>query len=469
MHQKSLSLSLFIIIFVLFGHLDSFAQSAHTQQIGQPIQVTSPAPVQSINPLTGPSFPCPQPSDPLAQLVCSTPQLALLDMQFVQSYEALYQQVGAAGEPALRHEDFLFDLNVRKQCGISVSQGALGTTTPPPPAPTGSANCVVPLYQKQIEVWKSRLTGAALEEANRPIQQQVVLQKKLQSLGFLAAKSPIDGVYGTGTREAIIAWQNSIGRQPTGLLGNNDATALLSTGEQGAQTATVPVTPASTTSTSQKSVEAAWMPYTKYASCMLTNGFSLETFVHDKVLPTDMLASLVLSRCEKETQDKSVTNDQKTPGPETHIASSVKNNNSTYSSEEYQKACLAITELRQGTIENLIGEYDEDYNFFVGSLSDVIEPLLENGAITYNMNFTPPHTCEVTIIISGEYKGNSYQANIPIDIDPIAYKNDAYCQGTAKYDTSDFSPDEIAGEDALSCAAEKKVFLNQPDFFSASK
>jgi peptidoglycan hydrolase-like protein with peptidoglycan-binding domain len=70
------------------------------------------------------------------------------------------------------------------------------------------------------------LQGAALDEANRPIQDQVALQTRLQSLGFLSAQAQMDGVFGTGTRAAIKQWQTSVGRQPTGLLGVDDAQAL---------------------------------------------------------------------------------------------------------------------------------------------------------------------------------------------------------------------------------------------------
>lgn len=180
-----------------------------------------------VNPLTGPSFPCPQPEDPLAQLVCSTPSLALLDMQFVQAYEALYQQAGASGQSSVRHLDLQFDMGVRTTCGIGLSQASNPSPTPPPPAPSGASACVIPLYQQQITLWKGMLNGAALEEANRPIQDQVALQTRLQAMGFLPAQAQMDGVFGTGTRAAIKQWQTGVGRLPTGLLGDADAQALL--------------------------------------------------------------------------------------------------------------------------------------------------------------------------------------------------------------------------------------------------
>src|SRR5215472_9946332 len=38
---------------------------------------------------TGPSFPCPKPDNPLAQLICSSPDLSQIDLWYVQAYLAL--------------------------------------------------------------------------------------------------------------------------------------------------------------------------------------------------------------------------------------------------------------------------------------------------------------------------------------------------------------------------------------------
>lgn len=290
---------------IVLLHSKAFAQSASNQTVPLSISASQP-----INPITGPSFPCPQPSDPLAQLVCSTPQLALLDMQFVQSYKALYQQVGVENDPALRHEDFEFDLAVRSQCNIAVSQGATQSSTPPPAAPAGAAQCVFPLYQQQIAIWKARLQGAAAEEADRSIPQQVALQGRLQALGFLPAQAQLDGVFGTGTRAAIIQWQTSTGRQPTGLLGDADAQILLADAPQSTPNSS-PNPPVQTQAQSpspptptqpNSSVETAWAPYTQYAACMLSKGFQLQTFVQDGVLPTDAIAASVLNSCIQTAQ-----------------------------------------------------------------------------------------------------------------------------------------------------------------------
>jgi peptidoglycan hydrolase-like protein with peptidoglycan-binding domain len=214
-------------------------------------------------------------------------------MQFVQTYDALYQQVGSVGEPALRHEDLQFDVDVRKNCGIALSQASNPSSALPPVAPAGAAACVIPEYQQQIAAWRTILQGAAAEEANRPIQDQVALQSRLQVLGFLPARAQLDGVFGTGTRAAIIQWQTSIREQPTGLLGNSDAIALLGN--------SAPTTAPSATSTAQNaspSIADAWQPYASLSSCLTQNGFSLETFIQQGVPPTDEIAAQAINQCQ---------------------------------------------------------------------------------------------------------------------------------------------------------------------------
>jgi peptidoglycan hydrolase-like protein with peptidoglycan-binding domain len=166
----------------------------------------------------GPSFDCQSARSPLPQILCSDPELSRLDLRFAQAYWTLLQQVGESGARALKEEDARFIESAPKDCGIPEAFT--------PPVPTGLKKCVSELYEKQRSAWASRLTGAAAEEANRPVEQHIALQSDLQKLGFLPADSTIEGVYGAKTRAAIRGWQSSTGRAATGLLGNEDAKAL---------------------------------------------------------------------------------------------------------------------------------------------------------------------------------------------------------------------------------------------------
>ena len=167
----------------------------------------------------GPSFDCAAVHTPAAQLICSSPDLSRIDLMFVQAYYALRQQVGPAGWQTLKAEAVDFENRTLRRCGVPAA-GLL------PPDPRPWVACLSAEYERQRTVWLSRLTGAAREEASRPVDQHVTLQRDLQSLGFLLPTATIDGVYGEATRSAIQAWQQSRGAVVTGFLGNQDAITL---------------------------------------------------------------------------------------------------------------------------------------------------------------------------------------------------------------------------------------------------
>src|SRR4051812_14094697 len=78
--------------------------------------LTPPAAAQlsSQSQTTGPSFPCPAPRDPLAQLICDTPALSRLDLAFVQTYQALRQQAAdPIAQQAVRQEAVDLGVSVR--------------------------------------------------------------------------------------------------------------------------------------------------------------------------------------------------------------------------------------------------------------------------------------------------------------------------------------------------------------------
>jgi uncharacterized protein YecT (DUF1311 family) len=163
----------------------------------------------------GPSFDCAKADIPLARMICASPELSKIDLQFNQPYYAIRQQLGAAGRQELDEEDHEFLNSVQQSCGVPES-GPIA----------GSPGCVGAQYNRKRTDWISRLNGTAFEEATRPIPQHIALQRTLQQLGFLPASAKIDGVYGGGTRAAIVAWQKARGRADTGLLGAADAAAL---------------------------------------------------------------------------------------------------------------------------------------------------------------------------------------------------------------------------------------------------
>ena len=169
----------------------------------------------------GPSFQCPTPNDALGQLVCEHPNLSRLDLIYVQAYQALRQQIGLMGERALRSEAAAFNAETRRRCGIPRA-GSAAFSAPY----QNAAPCVQKAYEEQHARLVAQLIGPAAEEAGRPIETHVALQDLLVRIGFLSQPVGPQGVYGPATRAAIVAWQNSKGRRPTGILGDADAAAL---------------------------------------------------------------------------------------------------------------------------------------------------------------------------------------------------------------------------------------------------
>jgi hypothetical protein len=83
----------------------------------------------------GPTFDCSKVTTPLARFICASPDLSQTDLEFVQPYYALRQQVGPAGWQALKVEAVDFQSRIAHQCGIAPS-GAL------PPDPAALTGCL---------------------------------------------------------------------------------------------------------------------------------------------------------------------------------------------------------------------------------------------------------------------------------------------------------------------------------------
>jgi hypothetical protein len=176
----------------------------------------------------GPSFDCNQAKSYSERLLCVDPDLADKELAFVQAYYALRYQTGEAGWPGLKREILDFERASLVQCNLPDSG-------PLPLDMTPLASCLADAYTKQRSAWIARLSGPAAEEARRSPDQNVALQRDLQVLGLLPSTARIDGVYGAGTRAAVVAWQQSRGVAGTGFLGDGDAGVLQQQGKQSAE------------------------------------------------------------------------------------------------------------------------------------------------------------------------------------------------------------------------------------------
>jgi uncharacterized protein/predicted aspartyl protease len=178
----------------------------------------SAAPV-AITPRVGPGFDCTKAARPLALMICADADLSRVDLGFNQAYWGLVQQLDPPARQGLRQEDVAFIDAVQNQCGLPRSGGLT-------PQVWQARDCVKEAYEAQRNRWLSRLSGSAYEEATRPAERHLALQRDLEALGFLPAATLINGAYAEETRNAIIAWQTQRGRPPTGVLGELDARAV---------------------------------------------------------------------------------------------------------------------------------------------------------------------------------------------------------------------------------------------------
>lgn len=198
-----------VILSALFGAI-ALAQDG----LAQPLRQANGYPTA-----IGPSFDCTATHSPGAQVICSSPGLSRTDLIFVQAYYALRQEVGESGWQALKVEAVEFENRALQQCGIPL-------TGPLPAIGPNMVPCLSTQYEQQRIAWFSRLSAPASEEARRPIEQHITLQRDLQKLSYLPATEKIDGVYGAATRTAISAWQQSQGIALTGFISDSNAIRL---------------------------------------------------------------------------------------------------------------------------------------------------------------------------------------------------------------------------------------------------
>lgn len=164
--------------------------------------------------------------DSIATMLCQNSEAAKHELIFDQTYYALRNVVGKEGWKALKQE-------------VGADDAVLGecldpsNLIAPQNIPQADPVCYITHMDALTDKYKSRLHGASLEEANRPIDQHIALQQDLIDLGFLGAGAQADGVYGEGTRAAIIKWQKSHGdNEASGFIADEDAAKLSSEAER---------------------------------------------------------------------------------------------------------------------------------------------------------------------------------------------------------------------------------------------
>lgn len=178
------------------------------------------------------------PNDKVETLLCSNSDVAKTELEFDQAYYALRQSVGESGWKPLKAEE---QIDWGK---LSVCDSNPDATQPLDPA------CVTSVLKAVTTKYKGRLSGDALQEASRNINEHIALQQRLIDLGYLPLGTTADGVYGVGMRAAITDWQAKTGQPNTdGFISDANAAVLIPPAaaktETPAATTTTPSTPAS--------------------------------------------------------------------------------------------------------------------------------------------------------------------------------------------------------------------------------
>ncbi|MFH7813136.1 MULTISPECIES: peptidoglycan-binding protein [Acetobacter] len=157
--------------------------------------------------------------DSIATMLCQNSEAAKHELIFDQTYYALRSIVGKEGWKSLKVE------------AISDDEGLKDCIAPPLPdgtLPVADPACYITKMDAITGKYKQRLSGNALQEANRPIDQHIAIQQKLIDLGYLPTGTVADGVYGESTRQAISTWQRVTHQTDIdGFVSNSQASLLL--------------------------------------------------------------------------------------------------------------------------------------------------------------------------------------------------------------------------------------------------
>lgn len=191
--------------------------------LSEPPRLVTPQKVSAASRDFGPSFDCERANTPLPILICGDAGLRLVDLDMARAFYALRAlKPDAAAELKTESNDLV--KRTLDACRIP-ENGKVTAALRAKAVP-----CIAATYQRQREAWtaKVRREGppSARQELDRPIEEHVRLQEALKNAGYLSADATADGVYGSITRKAIIAFAEAENLPADGFLANGLATRL---------------------------------------------------------------------------------------------------------------------------------------------------------------------------------------------------------------------------------------------------
>lgn len=187
-----------------------------------PVSVPAPLalPAPAHKPPLGPSYDCGTNRDPVGVTICGDDGLARLDMELAQAYYALRHLTADEGRQQLKLQAIEFHTAVVSRCGLPASG------VPDPLTQRRAAPCVGEFYRAMRARYAQLLSGDAVEEVQRGLEEHIALQAALRTAGFLDPQAAADGIYGSGTRDAITRFQQARGLPATGFMSAQTAREL---------------------------------------------------------------------------------------------------------------------------------------------------------------------------------------------------------------------------------------------------
>jgi hypothetical protein len=164
------------------------------------------------------SFDCGRDNSPLMLSICADEQVRRADLEQLQAYYIL-RHASPIMQQEYRNRLVAAIRQIRSECDIQPSNIAI--------------SCAVRNLSMLRENWISNIrdiqNSAALDESRLSPAEFFRLQSALREAGYLPGNSVIDGIYGTGTRQAIMRLQTERGLPASGFMTSSTAQVLTGT------------------------------------------------------------------------------------------------------------------------------------------------------------------------------------------------------------------------------------------------
>jgi len=154
-----------------------------------------------------PSLDCTKARSTVSKILCSDRAAADADWQLNTAIWALYFSIDDEARKELDREQNAWRSSLELRCRIPTEGMSVARA---------SVSCLVTAYHRQAELYRSRLRGDALAEANSSLEERKTIQQLLAQRHLLF--DSVDGQFGQNTRHAIRQFQTLMGATPTGFL-----------------------------------------------------------------------------------------------------------------------------------------------------------------------------------------------------------------------------------------------------------